>query len=73
MSDLRRLRCWWDSWAGTWLDPWTYRMALQGITVRFDGHIHGEPRYRIEGDREYQWTRCARCGTVIEEGWREMP
>jgi hypothetical protein len=80
---MRGLRCWWDGFYGTWLDPgtWATRIRLlltsNGLPLQWpgiveDGHLYDtdHPRYEIEDDREHEWMTCARCGRDLYCGWR---
>lgn len=61
---MKRLLCWWATFYGSWLDPWTWRLRLDGADVRWDGHL---------------WARtvglsivvCTRCGAREYRGWRQ--
>ncbi len=82
---MKRLHCWWDGFYWTWLSPstWMVRIRLlltpQGPPLRWpgiveSGHLHDteHPRFVVEGDREHEYTTCARCGVELYEGWRQF-
>lgn len=61
----KRLLCWWDRLT-FYLDP-----RVWGI--KYDGHIRDVSWYRVEGNRELEFSRCVRCRVKLDEGWRSMP
>lgn len=77
---MNRLHCWWDGFYGTWLSPGTWgvrlRLLSQGAPVSWpgiveDGHVYEMvKRFEVEGDREIEYMRCARCRAEIQTGWR---
>ena len=71
---MKRLICWWEGFAETWLDPAMWKFHLLGPSVKVSGHLHDLDKrfWRIEGDRELEFCPCARCGQVLFEGWRPI-
>lgn len=79
----RRLRCWWDGFAATWLSPstWTTRLRilLRPSGPRYDwpgviesGHLldADSRHFEIIDAKEHEWMTCSRCGAVEYIGWR---
>ena len=71
---MRRLACRIDTFIGNWLDLYVLRLRLSGIPISYSGHIHDikAQRFEIRDGAEHEYTKCARCGVELYEGWRYM-
>lgn len=67
-----KLLCAINGFIETWLDPAMWRFHLAGISIRVDGHLYDQRRWQIANGREYEYSRCQRCGSEIEQGWRPI-
>jgi hypothetical protein len=72
MRYARAFHCWLEGFIETWLDPWAWKMRLRGFGIEVQGHRFDltAKRFQVEGEREYIYQQCARCGAWIRQGWR---